>query len=96
MKFLVEFTLNVPPGTPDSLRQERNDEEAEAAASLAQQGKLARLWRRPDGTAVGLYRAETAAELGGLLAALPLAAWLQVTVTALEPHPNDPGEALPA
>jgi muconolactone delta-isomerase len=29
----------------------------------------------------------------GLLAALPLADWLHVTVTPLEGHPNDPAQA---
>jgi muconolactone D-isomerase len=40
--------------------------------------------------AIGLYRADSEAELDGLLAALPLANWLHVTVTPLEAHPNDP------
>src|SRR5207302_1380164 len=52
------------------------------------------LWRRPqagDGTtAVGLYRADNEARLDALLADLPLADWLRITVTPLEPHPNDP------
>ena len=39
---------------------------------------------------LGLYRAESEAELDGLLAHLPLAEWMTVTVTRLEPHPNDP------
>jgi muconolactone D-isomerase len=57
-------------------------------------GPLVRLWRRPlvgDGTtAIGLYRAFSQAQLEDLLAALPLADWLRVTVTPLEAHPNDP------
>ena len=35
-------------------------------------------------------RAESQARLDGLLGALPLSGWMQVTVTPLEPHPNDP------
>jgi muconolactone D-isomerase len=41
--------------------------------------------------ALGLYRAEGNEQLDGLLSALPLHAWMQVTVTPLEPHPSDPG-----
>ena len=40
---------------------------------------------------LGLYRADGEAELDGLLRALPLYEWMHVTVTPLEPHPNDPG-----
>ena len=71
--------------------------ESTAAAKLAEEGHLVRLWRRPlvgDGTtAIGLYRAQDEAELDNLLAALPLADWLRVTVTPLEAHPNDPATA---
>jgi muconolactone delta-isomerase len=43
----------------------------------------------PDAEVEQHQRAESAA-LDGLLAALPLADWLRVTVTPLEAHPNDP------
>jgi muconolactone delta-isomerase len=43
---------------------------------------------------VGLYRAKSERELDGLLRALPLYEWMQVAVTPLEPHPNDPASAL--
>jgi muconolactone D-isomerase len=41
--------------------------------------------------ALGLYRAQNAAELDGLLGALPLHDWMQMTITPLASHPNDPG-----
>ena len=41
-------------------------------------------------TILGLYNAATLADLDTMLAALPLFVWMRVTVTALEPHPNDP------
>jgi muconolactone delta-isomerase len=95
-EFLVEFELEVPAGTPREEVDRRQRAESAAAAKLAEDGHLVRLWRRPlvgDGsTAVGLYRADSEAELDGLLAALPLADWLQVTVTPLAAHPNDPVE----
>src|SRR5215510_10067835 len=94
MEFLVEFEVEVPAGTPDAEVEHRQLAESAAAAKLVQDGHLVRLWRRPlvgDGTAaIGLYRADSEAELDGLLAALPLAGWLHATVTQLEAHPNDP------
>jgi muconolactone delta-isomerase len=41
--------------------------------------------------ALGLYHADGKERLDVLLRALPPREWLQVTVTPLEPHPNDPG-----
>jgi muconolactone delta-isomerase len=97
MEFLVEFEVEVPDGTPDAEVEQHQRAESVAAAKLAEDGHLVRLWRRPlagDGTtAIGLYRADSRAALDGLLAALPLAGWLRVTVTPLEAHPNDPATA---
>jgi muconolactone delta-isomerase len=98
MEFLVEFELEVPPGTPRAEVEQRQRAESAAAAKLAEDGHLVRLWRPPlvgDGTtAIGLYRADSEAELDDLLRALPLADWLRVTVTPLEAHANDPATAL--
>jgi muconolactone D-isomerase len=97
MEFLVEFEVEVPTGTPDAEVEQRQRAESAAAAKLAEDGHLVRLWRRPLGgdgtTAIGVYRAFSQAQLEDLLAALPLADWLRVTVTPLEPHPNDPATA---
>ena len=97
MEFLVEFEVEVPAGTPDAEVAQHQRAESAAAAKLAAGGHLVRLWRRPlvgDGTtAIGLYRADSGAALDGLLAALPLADGLRVTVTPLEAHPNDPATA---
>jgi muconolactone delta-isomerase len=97
MEFLVEFEVEVPADTPDAEVQQHQRAESAAAAKLAEEGHLVRLWRRPlvgDGTtAIGLYRAFSQAQLEDLLASLPLADWLRVTVTPLEAHPNDPATA---
>jgi muconolactone D-isomerase len=97
MEFLVEFEVEVPADTPQEEVERGWRAESVAAAKLAEDGHLVRLWRRPlvgDGsTAVGLYSADNAAELDGLLGALPIADWLRITVTPLEPHPNDPAQA---
>ena len=92
MEFLVEFEVNVPDGTPESEVKDRENAEASAAAKLVDEGHLVRLWKRPvrPGEIVGLYRADSETELDGLLGALPLYDWMRVTVTPLEPHPNDP------
>ena len=94
MEFLVEFELEIPPGTPRAEVEQRQRAESAAAAKLAEDGHLVRLWRRPlagDGTtAIGLYRADSEAELADLLGTLPLADWLRVAVTPLEAHANDP------
>ncbi|HEX6714288.1 MAG TPA: muconolactone Delta-isomerase family protein, partial [Thermoleophilaceae bacterium] len=61
MEFLVEFELGVPPGTPHAEVEQRQRAESAAAAKLAGDGHLVRLWRRPlvgDGTtSIGVYRA---------------------------------------
>jgi muconolactone delta-isomerase len=97
MEFLVEFEFEVPAGTPDAEVERRQRAESAAAAELAEDGHLVRLWRRPLGgngtTAIGLYRARDAAELDDLLGALPLADWLRVSITRLAAHPNDPATA---
>jgi muconolactone delta-isomerase len=94
MEFLVAFEIVVPEGTPPPEVERQFGAEAAAAADLARAGHLVRLWKPPvapgEIRAIGVYRADTAAALDELLAALPLADWIRVTVTPLEPHPNDP------
>ena len=94
MDFLVEFEINVPEGTPEAEVTAREDAESGAAAHLVDQGHLVRLWKRPvapgESRPIGLYRAESEHELDDLLRALPLYAWMRVSVTPLEPHTNDP------
>ena len=94
MEFLVEFEIEVPEGTRESEIEQRLAAEAAAAARLVDEGHLLRVWRRngvADGPIViGLYAADSEAELDGLLGALPLADWMQITVIPLAPHPNDP------
>jgi muconolactone delta-isomerase len=94
MEFLVEFEVNVPDGTPDSEVSDRQNAEASAAARLAHEGHLVRVWKptvpADQSEVLGLYRADSEAHLDDLLRALPLHEWMRVTVTPLAPHPNDP------
>jgi muconolactone D-isomerase len=97
VEFLVEFEVEVPKGTPEGEVERRTQTEAAAAARLADEGCLLRVWRRTavadDTTVIALYAAESATELEGLLRALPLADWMHVTIIPLGPHPNDPRAA---
>ena len=100
MEFLVEFEVNVPDGTPDDEVKGREDAEAGAAGPLsARHGQLLRSGRRPRGggeaKVVGLYRAATEPALDTVLRSLPLYDWMDITVTPLGRHPNDPAMARP-
>jgi muconolactone D-isomerase len=78
MEFLVEFAGEVPAGTAEARVHELERAEAAAAARFVRDGHLVRL-RKPlvgGAAAVGLYRAESEAELGELMAALPLYDWM--------------------
>jgi muconolactone delta-isomerase len=94
VEFLVEFAIKVPEGIPASEVAERERDEATAAGRLQHEGRLVRVWKRPDPTGdttvLGLYRADSETELTALLSRLPLHDWMKITVTPLERHPNDP------
>jgi muconolactone D-isomerase len=94
MEFLVQFELVIPDGVADSEVEDRGRAEAVAAESLAEEGHLVRLWQVSAGTApttvLGLYRAGSKAELDALLGALPMYEWMQMSVTPLVQHANDP------
>jgi muconolactone D-isomerase len=91
VEFLVEFTTNIPDGTPEAEIKSRYSAEAAASAELAREGNLVRLWRPPlaagERRAIGLYRAESREQLDGLLGGLPLHEWMEAVVTPLEPLP---------
>jgi muconolactone delta-isomerase len=97
MECLVGFKVDVPGGTPESEVDDRQKAEASAAAKLADDGHLVRVWKVAPAAGgppvLGLYRADSEAQLDDLLRALPLYEWTRVTVTRLQPHPNDPAGA---
>jgi muconolactone D-isomerase len=94
-EFLVELVTTVPDGTAPAEVERRRAEEAVRAGELAATGHLARLWR-PVGElrSIGVWRAADEAELyEKVLGTLPLWPWMAASITALVPHPNDPGRA---
>jgi len=94
MEFLVEFNMTVPPGIPDAEVRDKEQAEAAAAAELVRRGHLVRLWKPSAAPGevriVGLYRADSEEQLDGSLGDLPLNSWMEITVTPLQRHPNDP------
>ena len=94
MEYLVDFTIDIPAGTPPTDVDQRAQAEADRVDALAKEGHVLRVWRpQPeDGRwrAIGLYRADDEAELNAILETLPLYSWMTIDVQAIAPHPNDP------
>ena len=97
MEYLVTMTTHVPEGTPDQAVADIRGREAARSRELAAQGHLLRLWRPPlqpgEWRTLGLFAAAGAGQLEEVLASMPLRVWRTDEVTALSPHPNDPGLA---
>jgi muconolactone delta-isomerase len=93
-EFLVTFTPAVPEGTPAHDVEDAKAREAERARELAKQGNLTRLWALPVkqgvSSALGLWRADGAAEMQAILESLPQYPYLRTQTTPLSPHPSDP------
>jgi glyoxylase I family protein len=92
-EFIVEITTTVPEGTDPAEVERRRAAEAVRARELADAGHLVRLWRPVGQTrSIGVWRAADETELDeGVLGTLPLRPWMTLRVTAVDPHPNDPG-----
>ena len=97
MEYLVTMTTHVPDGTPGQAVDDIRTREAAHSRELAAQGHLLRLWRPPlqpgEWRSLGLFAAEDDGQLEEVLASMPLRVWRTDEVTALSPHPNDPGLA---
>src|SRR6476661_11252172 len=94
MEYLVEFIITIPDDAPPPEIEQRLAGETTRVAELAAQGHALRVWKPlPDDgrrRALGLYRADSDAELEAVLDSLPLRPWMDITITPLAPHPNDP------
>ncbi len=97
MEYLVTMTTQVPEGTPDETVDDVRTREAARSRELAAQGHLLRLWRPPlrpgEWRTLGLFAAAADGQLEEVLTSMPLRVWRTDEVTALRPHPNDPGLA---
>ena len=95
MEYLVTMTTHVPEGTPGQAVADIRGREAARSRELAAQGRLLRLWRPPlrpgEWRTLGLFAAADDGQLEEVLASMPLRVWRTDEVTALSPHPNDPG-----
>jgi muconolactone delta-isomerase len=90
-EFLTTFTETIPDGADPGTVDDARAAEARKTRELADQGYLVRLWRLPgQGQALGLWQADDAGRLQGILASLPLGPWLNVETVPLAEHPNDP------
>jgi muconolactone delta-isomerase len=94
VEYLVTMTTQVPGGTPAQAVDDVRAREAAHTRELAAQGHVLRLWRPPlapgEWRSLGLFAADGAAELGQVLASMPLRVWRTDEVQELAPHPNDP------
>jgi muconolactone D-isomerase len=94
MDYLVEFIITIPDDAPLPEIEQRLAGETTRVAELAAQGHALRVWKPlpEDGRqrALGLYRAASDEELEAILDSLPLRPWMEISVTALAEHPNDP------
>jgi muconolactone D-isomerase len=97
MEYLIDFLITIPDDAAPGEVRERLDGETTRVDELAAEGHALRVWRPlpEDGRrrALGLYRAASDAELETILDSLPLRPWMEVTVTPLAAHPNDPARA---
>ena len=97
MEYLVEFITTIPDDAPPAEIEQRQAGETTRVAELATQGHALRVWKPlPDDgrrRALGLYRAASDEELEAILDSLPLRHWMEISVTALAEHPNDPGRS---
>jgi muconolactone delta-isomerase len=94
-EFFTTFAISFPEGTPGQVVADAEAGEARRARELAAQGHLLRLWGLPGlGHALGLWRAQDAAQMQAIVESLPLGPWMKVETTPLTPHPSDPGLAV--
>jgi muconolactone delta-isomerase len=90
-EFLTTFTITIPEATPIQAVEDTEAREAQRAKELAGLRHLLRLWRLPSPSrSLGLWNAESPAEMQGILKSLPMDPWMTVETTPLSRHPSDP------
>ncbi|NYF13889.1 muconolactone D-isomerase [Pseudoclavibacter sp. JAI123] len=90
-EYLVNIKIEWPRDLPAQTIHELSVAERQMAATLADAGTLVRMWRVPGRRENwGLWRAADATELHGILSALPVWPYMDLTVHPLAKHPVDP------
>jgi muconolactone D-isomerase len=85
MRFMVEMTVNLPPGD----HAELVGREREYAQALQRDGRWEHLWRVAGRYAnVSIFDVGSADELHELVSGLPLFPYMDIRVTALAAHPS--------
>jgi muconolactone D-isomerase len=93
MEFLVETEFRLPPEWDVDARENLLDDESRYGAARRDQGALVRIWRVPGRSAnVAIWEAVDATVLHELLAKLPLAPYMSITVRPLALHPLENAE----
>jgi muconolactone delta-isomerase len=97
-EFLTVFHLAIPKNAASDEVNRARAGEADQTRELSQRGLLVRLWELEPSSAepgvdlaLGLWRAENAAEVHAVLESLPLKRWMTIDTTPLTRHPSDPG-----
>jgi muconolactone D-isomerase len=90
-EYLVQMENLLPASMPAGERARLLEAEGVRARELAAAGILVRLWRVSGRRAnVGIWRAASTGELHDALSSLPLFPYLDIRVTPITRHPNDP------
>jgi muconolactone D-isomerase len=93
-EFLVQMENRLPADFAPDERAALLRAEAARARQLGSAGTLVRLWRVAGRRAnVGIWRAPSTGALHAALESLPLFPYLDIQVTPLSTHPNDPASA---
>ena len=92
MEFLLKIRVTWPPDGDEAEKQRRIVAEGVRARELAAEGIIKRVWRIPGQWAnYGIWEAPDATTIHNAVTSLPMWPYLEVEVTPLAAHPNDPG-----
>ena len=95
MEYLVTMTTQVPAGVSDEEVADMRARKGLVRTNSPSTNAWCGLWRPPlrpgEWRTIGLFHADDAAELERTLASMLLRRWRTDEVTALGPHPADPG-----
>jgi len=92
MEFLLKIKVTFPPDGDPEEKARRIAAEGVRARELAAEGIIKRVWRIPGQWAnYGIWEAPDATTIHNAVTSLPMWPYLEVEVTPLAAHPNDPG-----